>query len=78
MFNELLDLGRRLAQEGKLPPPGFYDYAEPIKWVIHFDPEKPKQSVIREADILHLPRPYSGRTSGTQAFPLADEAAYVL
>ncbi|MBI3245533.1 MAG: type I-C CRISPR-associated protein Cas8c/Csd1 [Deltaproteobacteria bacterium] len=78
MFNELFDLGRRLAQEGKLPPPGFYYYTEPIKWVIHFDPDKPDQSTIRQAEITHLPRPYSGRTSGTQAFPLTDEAAYVL
>lgn len=80
MFNELLDLGRRLAKEGKLPPPGFYYYSDkdPIKWVIHFDPDKPKQSLIRQTAITNLPRPYSGRTSGTEPYPLADEAAYVL
>lgn len=78
MFNELLVLGKRLETEGKLPPPGFYFYKEPIKWVIHFDPDKPEQSSIRLTEINNLPRPYSGRTSGTQAYPLADEAAYVL
>lgn len=78
MFNELLVLGKRLEAEGKLPPPGFYFYKEPIKWVIHFDPDKPEQSLIRLTEINNLPRPYSGRTSGTQAYPFADEAAYVL
>lgn len=78
MFNELLDLGRRLAQEGKLPPPGFYYYKEPISWVIHVDPDRPEQSIIRQAEITSLPRPYSGRTVGTESYPLADEAAYVL
>jgi len=78
MFNELLDLGRCLVQEGKLPPPGFYYYKEPITWVIHFDPDRPEQSIIRQATITNLPRPYSGRTIGTEPYPLADEAAYVL
>jgi CRISPR-associated protein Csd1 len=78
MFNELLELGGRLALEGKLPSPGFYYYTEPIKWVIHFDPDKPKDSTIRQAAIANIPRPYSGRTSGTHSFPLTDEAAYVL
>lgn len=78
MFSELLVLGKRLEAEGKLPPPGFYFYKEPIKWVVHFDPDKPEQSSIRLTAINNLPRPYSGRTSGTQAYPLADEAAYVL
>jgi len=78
MFSELLVLGKRLEAEGKLPPPGFYFYKEPIKWVIHFDPDKPEQSSIRLTEINNLARPYSGRTNGTQAYPLADEAAYVL
>jgi len=78
MFKELLELGQRLVQEGQLPPPGFYFYKEPIKWVIHFYPDEPSRSTIRQAAIDKLPRPYSGRTSGTQAYPLADEAAYVL
>ena len=78
MFSELLVLGKRLEAEGKLPPPGFYFYKEPIKWVIHFDPDKPEQSSIRLTEINTLPRPYSGRASGTLAYPLADEAAYVL
>lgn len=78
MFSELLVLGKHLETEGKLPPPGFYFYKEPIKWVIHFDPDRPEQSSIRLTEINNLARPYSGRTSGIQAYPLADEAAYVL
>lgn len=78
MFKELLELGQRLEHKGQLPPPGFYSYKEPIKWVIHFYPDEPSRSTIRQAAIDKLPRPYSGRTSGTQAYPLADEAAYVL
>lgn len=78
MFKELLELGQRLEQEDQLPPPGFYFYKEPIKWVIHFYPDEPSRSTIRQAAIDKLPRPYSGRTVGTQPYPLADEAAYVL
>jgi len=78
MFNELLELGKRLEQEGKLPSPGFYHYKEPIKWVIHFDPDKPERSSIRQTEINNLPRPYSVRTRGTEPYPMADEAAYVL
>lgn len=78
MFKELLELGQRLEQEEQLPPPGFYFYKEPIKWVIHFYPDEPSRSTIRQAGIDKLPRPYSGRTSGTQPYPLTDEAAYVL
>ena len=78
MFKELRELGQHLEREGQLPPPGFYFYKEPIKWVIHFYPDEPLRSTIRPAAIDKLPRPYSGRTSGTQAYPLADEAAYVL
>ena len=78
MFKELLELGQRLEQKGNLPPPGFYFYKEPIKWVIHCYPDEPSRSTIRPAALDKLPRPYSGRTSGTQAYPLADEAAYVL
>lgn len=80
MFKELRELGQRLEREGNLPPPGFYFYSdkEPIKWVIQFYPDEPARSTIRSASIDKLPRPYSGRTSGTEAYPLADEAAYVL
>lgn len=78
MFKELCELGQRLEQEGNLPPSGFYFYKEPVKWVIHFYPDEPSRSTIRSASIPKLARPYSGRTSGTEAYPLADEAAYVL
>ncbi len=78
MFNELLTLGLHLEKEDNLPPPGFYFYTEPIKWVIHFNPKHPEKSKIRPADNNKLPRPVSGRTGNVQAYPLADEAAYVL
>ena len=80
MFNEILTLGNRLEQEGNLPAPGYYYYSdnEPIKWVIHFNPQTPEKSEIRETPIDKLPRPFSGRTGNVQAYPLADEAAYVL
>lgn len=80
MFKELCELGQRLERENDFPPPGFYFYSdkEPIKWVIHFCPDEPSRSTIRSDSIDKLPRPYSGRTSGTEAYPLTDEAAYVL
>ena len=80
MFNELLSLGRSLEQEEKLPPAGFYFYSkkEPIRWVIHINLEEQDKSEIREANNDKLPRPVSGRTGNVQAYPLADEAAYVL
>lgn len=74
MFRELVELGKRLQGEGKLPPPGFYPYAEPIRWVVHFSPG---EAELREAS-LDWARPYSGRTSGLEAHLLADEGAYAL
>lgn len=74
MFKELVALGRDMEQEGKLPPPGFYDYGEPIRWVVHLLPGQ----VILEASETALARPYSGRTSGREAHLLADEASYAL
>ncbi|MCL5422864.1 MAG: type I-C CRISPR-associated protein Cas8c/Csd1 [Nitrospirae bacterium] len=80
MFNELLSLGRSLEQGKKLPPAGFYFYSkkEPIRWVIHINLEEQDKSEIRVANNDKLPRPVSGRTGNVQAYPLADEAAYVL
>lgn len=74
MFRELVELGKRLEDEGKLPPPGFYVYAEPIRWAVHYSPG---WAELREANEA-LPRPFSGRTSGLEAHLLADEGAYAL
>ena len=35
MFRTLVELGRDLEAKDKLPPPGFYYYKEPVKWVVH-------------------------------------------
>lgn len=74
MFKELVELGRELEAEGKLLPVGFYNYREPIRWVVHLYPNR---VYIRETEI-HRPRPFDGRTSAIRAHPLADEAAYAL
>ncbi|HDQ14057.1 MAG TPA: type I-C CRISPR-associated protein Cas8c/Csd1 [Sediminispirochaeta sp.] len=74
MFRELVELGRELEGKGRLPPPGFYLYGEPIKWVLHLWPDR----VYLEAAELALPRPFSGRASSVEAHLLADEAGYAL
>ena len=74
MFKELVELGRELEAEGKLLPVGFYNYREPIRWVVHLYPNR---VYIRETEI-YRPRPFDGRTSAIRAHPLADEAAYAL
>jgi CRISPR-associated protein Csd1 len=75
MFRELVELGRELGdRKDKLPPPGFYYYGEPIRWVVHLWPDR----VYLEATELPLPRPFSGRTSDVQAHLLTDEAGYAL
>ena len=78
MFRELSELGQRLEQQGKLPPPGFYKYTEPIKWAVHIWPDQPGKFDIRNTEVANMPRPFSGRTSGIQAHLLSDEAAYAL
>ena len=78
MFRDLNDLGQRLELAGKLPPPGFYYYKEPIKWAVHIWPDQPGKFDIRSTEVTNVPRPFSGRTSGTQAHLLSDEATYAL
>lgn len=79
MFNELIDLGRRLEKEDKLPPPGYYYYGQskPIKWIVNLWFSQPAK-VHLEASENHYPRPFCGRTNNIQAHPLVDEAGYVL
>ncbi len=74
MFRALVELGRELEKEGRLPPPGFYIYKDPIRWrVTVFHSEFLITPIDRQAA-----RPFSGRTSGIQPHLLADEAAYAL
>jgi len=74
MYRALVDLGKKLEEEGRLPPPGFYSYKDSIRWrVTVFDNEFLIAPIDRQAA-----RPFSGRTSGVQPHLLADEAAYAL
>lgn len=77
MFRELVDLGRELEAQGKLPPVGFYSYTEPIRWVVHIWSGPPLRVWLEEVE-LYIPRPFDGRTSAIRAHPLADEAGYAL
>lgn len=81
MLSDLVTLGRRLREDGKIPQPGFADYSEPIRWTLAVHPP----TKAGDAWLLGLiedgcdqPRPDSGRTSGVFAYPLVDTAAYVL
>ena len=77
MFKEIIDLGRRLEADNKLPPPGFYYYGQPIKWVVHLWFEDADKLYLENTEI-DKPRPFCGRTSGIDAHPCIDEAGYVL
>jgi CRISPR-associated protein Csd1 len=77
MFKAIIELGKRLEKENKLPAPGYYYYGEPIKWKLHLRHNKPDFVYIEEAQ-LDKPRPFSGKTSGIEAHPCVDEAGYVL
>jgi len=75
VFKELVTLGEQLEEEGKLPPVGFYNYKQPIRWIVHLWPDR----AYLEATELHRARPRDpGRTSGITAYPLTDEASYAL
>lgn len=60
-----------------LPPTGFYNYSQPIRWVVQISQNGAR---LEEANLdgLLWARPYTGRTSSPEAHPLADEAAYAL
>ena len=76
MFRELIELGRQLESEAKLPPVGFKDYGEPIRWVAHLRVH-PEPTIYLEEAERSIPRPYSGRRNNVRPHPVADEAAYV-
>lgn len=78
MFSELMELGRRLEADKKLPSPGYYDYSsQPIKWIVHLRYNQPDFVYIEDVS-LEKPRPFCGRRSDIQAHPVADEAGYAL
>lgn len=74
MFSELVRLGRELERQGKLPPAGFYEYGEPIKWYVALWPDRARLVGTEQS----IPRPYGGRTSDMEAHLLSDEAGYAL
>ncbi|AEB11037.1 type I-C CRISPR-associated protein Cas8c/Csd1 [Marinithermus hydrothermalis] len=74
MFKALVELGKALEQQGKLPPPGYYYYKEPIRWRVRVFPDRFLLTPIDR----NAARPFSGRTSGVQAHFLVDEAGYAL
>lgn len=76
MFKEIIELGRRLEASDILPPPGFYYYGQPIKWVVHLWLEDSGKIHLDNSEI-DKPRPFCGRTSGIEAHPCVDEAGYV-
>ena len=60
-----------------LPPTGFYNYSQPIRWTVQISKDGAR---LEESNLesLRWSRPYTGRTNRTEAHPLADEAAYAL
>ena len=61
----------------QLPPTGFYNYSQPIRWVVQISENSAR---LEESNLTGLlfARPYTGRTSSTDPHPLADEASYAL
>jgi len=74
MLRALVELGKNLEEEGRLPPPGFYYYKEPIRWRVRMYSNNFLLTPI-DRDVA---RPFSGRTSGIQPHLLVDEAGYSL
>ena len=80
MFKELLDLSQELEKRPGFSPPGFYRYSPntPIRWLVRIKPGTRPQARLQSIELSNQ-RPFSGRTSGySDAYPLADEAGYVL
>ncbi len=77
MLDALVNLAgdEDFAQE--LPPTGFYNYSQPIRWTVQISEDSAR---LEESNLegIHWARPYTGRTSGIDPHPLADEASYAL
>ncbi|WP_420457012.1 type I-C CRISPR-associated protein Cas8c/Csd1 [Rubrivirga sp.] len=80
MLSDLVTLGRRLREDGRIPPPGFAEYSAPIQWALTVRPPAEAGGVWTFGlieDGRDLPRPDSGRTRNILAYPAVDFAAYV-
>ncbi|PTA66625.1 type I-C CRISPR-associated protein Cas8c/Csd1 [Deinococcus arcticus] len=77
MLDALVKHARDEEFSKSLPPTGFYNYSQPIRWVVQISESGAR---LEEADLsgLLFARPYTGRTSGIDPHPLADEACYAL
>lgn len=77
MLDALVNLAGDTEFSEKLPPTGFYNYSQPIRWTVQISENGAR---LEESNLegLHWARPYTGRTSGIDPHPLADEASYAL
>lgn len=77
MLDALVQHAKNYEFSKKLPPTGFYDYSQPIRWVVQISESGAR---LEESNLegLRWARPYTGRTSGVDPHPLADEASYAL
>lgn len=78
MLRELVDRAEKLEYEGKLNPIGYDKYSESIKWVVHIYPDRDRIEIEEYAGENRPRAKSSKRTSSTYAYPVGDEAAYVL
>ena len=77
MLDALVNLAQDEEFSKLLPPTGFYNYSQPIRWVVQIGQDSAR---LEEAN-LEGPlwaRPYTGRTGNVDPHPLADEASYAL
>ena len=77
MLHALVDLDRRLREQGELPPSGYSVYSAPILWRVQVWPGEPGRTAVGE-DESDAPLPASGRTVNIRPYPLGDTGAYVL
>ena len=77
MLDALVNLAGDAEFSEKLPPTGFYNYSQPIRWTVQISENGAR---LEESNLegFHWARPYTGRTSGIDPHPLADEASYTL
>lgn len=76
MLDALVKLAQDKEFKRNLPPAGFYNYSQPIRWTVQIGPTSAR---LEESNLEGLlwARPYTGRVGNAAAHPLADEAAFV-